>query len=287
MKKVLAFLLVCLLVVFAGACGGGSDAEKSAAPTEDTSASQAPSVAPTETPTQTPSNDDPAAAYADDLIISFEVDEFGVASNAADGPEITAFRQSMMTAVYDDTLGRNVAVMPGSSGFYMAPLADYYDAMTEAFTVETCFNLTETPTSGYWAIVDNQENGGIGLEIHPGSTAEKALLKWFTHLDGKYETIEFEVDLNTWCHVVVTWDSQYVTVYLNGEEVDQYDSMWAFLKFTDIETAQHLAIGACCSQNNSGGNGMKGQLATCNLYLATMEAEDVAAIYQSLFPAAE
>lgn len=217
------------------------------------------------------------------MIVSLSYDGDGNVSNGAkDGPAITTYKGGNIETVKDPDTGRWASHMLGGACFYMAPIGDYYDDLTEGFTLELYFKLESAPSSGYWAVADNCEDGGIGLEIHPGTAGKDCILKWNTYLDSQYDLREIKANLNEWNYFVATWDGNYVKCYLNGELVDEYESFWAELKFTSIETAQHLAIGACCSQNNSGGNGMVGYLSVCNLYSKPMNEATVKALYNNL-----
>ncbi len=256
-------------------------------------ATEVPTAAPTEVPTDKPSGDptdvteptektEPTqdGELSDSLIISLAYDNEGKVSNGAkSGPALTSWNDRDIESVKDEGTGKWASRMPGGAYFYMASIEDYYDALAEGFSLELYFNLTSAPSSGYWGLVDNCEAGGMGMEIHPGTSSSNCTLKWNMFLDTAYDIREFEVELNTWNHVIVTWDGSVVKCYLNGKLVDEYDSNGAELKFPPDVTAHHLAIGACCAAGNTGGNGMVGYLSICNLFTASMSAETVAERY--------
>ncbi len=301
MKRILAFLLVCLLVVFAGACNDGESADKSAAPTAEASASAGVdpdvSVDPTEDPAEDPTDDpseepseepseDPGEEtgnLADALRISLAYDADGNVYNAATAegaPAITA-KGNVSTAV-DSATGKWVSNMPGGTSFYFVSIADLYDDLSNQFTVEYMFNLTEAPSSGYWSLGDNLEAGGFGAEIHPGQAADEATIVWNLHVDGAYYTdMKIPVKLNQWNHMVFTWDGSVTKGYLNGALMDEYDTNWGILGFPSDNTAHHIAIGACCAKNNAGGQSMKGSINGFSLYVQAMTDAEVTAAYNA------
>ena len=291
MKKIIAFLLVCMMVVVAGACSN-KEAEPtvspslvpSVAPSDDPTA--APTEAPSDDPTETPSGDDNAVKdMTDSLEISLTYDANGTVSNGVvDGPEIKAYNGKTIETEKNTETGRWQSNLKDGTDFYMASLVDLYDYMAEAFTLEFCFKFTEAPAAPYCGVIDNCEAGGFGFELHPdpnGSTST-AILKWNLMIDGEYILQDITVNIDTWYHVVVSWDGCYSNIYINGELADSYDTMYGFIGFTEIDTAKHLAIGACCSQNNSGGAGFVGSISLCNLYIDSVNAATAADLYSKL-----
>lgn len=319
MKRVLAFLLVCLMVVCAGACGGKKKADPTAAPSQDPAVSVNPTEDPGyedptedpgyEDPTEDPGNEDPGNEDpGDDVVdtsssalISLAYDQNGQVYNAADSDlEIKVWGQNRtIETVYDGS--KWASTMPGGSSFYIVNgLSNYYDVLGEAFTVEYYVNLSSAPAAkadcaapdelckcSYNSIGDCMEAGGFGVEVRHGATANQATLRFDMKLDSEYltdkgEPLEMSVDLNSWYHVVVTWDGSVVSAYLNGELVSEYDSEWAFITWPVNETASHFAIGACMSANYSGGQAMVGQLGGFGLYTEAFDADTIAAMYNNL-----
>lgn len=316
MKRIVAFLLVCFMMIAVVACGG-EEAAPTTKPSADAGVTDAPSADPTEAPdedpteapdedpTQEPTEDpdvdateepdvDPTQEpdenwgeeevvdISDSKIIGLTFDSNGVVSNGvADGPEIVTHSGTIATA-QDATIGMWASQMTGGDCFYKAQIGDYYADLEVEFTVEWYLNLSAAPASSYWSIGDNLEAGGFGGELHPGPDANSATVKFHLKMDGAYQIVDVVVPLNTWAHLVFTWDGNVLAGYLNGELVVEYESEWAYVVWPSNETAQHFCIGACCSAGFTGGQGMKGQIAVFNMYTACMNATTVADTYAKL-----
>lgn len=297
MKRIIAFLLVCMMVLVAGACSGGKDVDPTQVPSENPAVtptevpsedpteapSETPTEAPTEAPTAEPSEDTNAVKdMSESLVISLTYDANGAVSNgAADGPELKAYNNNTIATEKNTETGKWQSNLNGGSDFYMASLVDFYDYMQDAFTLEFRFKFTEAPASPYCGVVDNCEAGGFGFELHPdpNGSASSAILKWNLYIDGAYILQDIAVNIDTWYHVIVSWDGCFSNIYINGELADSYDTMYGFIGFTSIETAKHLAIGACCSQDNSGGAGFVGAISLCNLYIDSVNDATAADLY--------
>lgn len=287
MKKFLNVMLASLMLVVFAACSKtpadnkatatpGASAPAAGTPTGTTSGTTAtPSQDPTEAPTQAPDG-----MPVPDMI-QFIINEDGTATNGvADGPDIRSYGASRTVSV-DEATGMNIVTLGGGGNIYNASLEDYYNDMRTGFTLEYYFMATSLPATSYYGIVDNCEAGGFGAELHNAGNGN-GIVRWNIHLDGAYYLFDYEIELNKWYHFVHTWDENYACTYVNGELVDDYESDWAFIAFTNIATAKYLAIGGCCSGNVPGGQGMIGSIGICNMYSDAITAAQVAMLYQNI-----
>lgn len=286
-KKKGIYLLLLILVIASVCLVSGCDSGKENGPTASnptaTPASDKTEGASTETPvnktatpkpTQTPVptiDEDASAPAADFFDLQFNTDGNAV-NKVANGVAIA--KRGSIDIIEDSEIGKNVAVFKGGSNYFRTDLADYYDEIAKGFAIETYVKFTALPDTGYLGLIDNCEAGGFGSELHKVDS-ETGNLKFLMHLDGAYNELNVNVSINKWYHIVMTWDETIMSLYLDGELVDEYDSEYAYFKFTSITDAQYLAIGACCAAPN-GGQGFKGNMAICRFYFKGLNVSEVA-----------
>ena len=313
MKRVIAFLLVCMFVVIAGACGGAKKPATTTAPTEDLTVSVSPTDEPMDDPTEEPVDDptdepteepteEPAEEpkdIKDSLVVSLKYDSNGKVSNGiANGPEIFENAGKTVPTQYDSSLGRYVSNLTGgSNACYVFSLADLYNTLTQSLTVEYYVNITgkvtETATIKYYSLGDSFEGGGFGCEVYNNykldtsktAGADEVVLQASCHIDGAYKITEVPVKMNKWNHIVMNWDGSRIGIYLNGELFNEFETDWANLTYPANPAAHHFTIGGCCSAksgNSYGGATFQGQIAGFNLYTQAMQEHEVAAAYQAM-----
>ncbi len=224
---------------------------------------------PTQAPKPTVDVNAPAPA-ADFIDLLFNTDG-SVSNKVKDSVAITT--KGVIKVNEDTEIGMNAAQFPGGSNYYRADLADYYDQLEEGFSLEIFAKFTALPESGYWGVIDNCEAGGFGLELHPLSDTT-GNLKFSMHLDGAYSEINAEASLDTWYHIVMTWDGSVMSIYVDGKLVEEYDSEYGYLQFTSVTNAQYLAMGACCAAP-TGGQGFKGSMGICRVYFKGLNLSEV------------
>ncbi len=173
----------------------------------------------------------------------------------------------------------NAARLPSGSNYYKAELADYYDKLETGFSIETFIKFTALPETGYLGIIDNCEAEGFGSELHRVNDTT-GTVKYVMYLDGAYAELNAEVSLNKWYHIVMAWDGSVMSIYVDGELVDQYDSDYGYLQFTSVANAQYLAMGACCAATN-GGQGFKGSMGICRVYFKGLSLLEVSKLNEA------
>lgn len=281
--KILIVLLTACVVMLSVACDKdpANETKTTLEPTvtnTQENVEETPKASATLKPTATPEPTIDVNAKAPDAdFIDLVISGDGTISNGVKDSVVLTTRGSV-SIIDSSELSRKVAKFPGGANYYRAELAEYYDRLEEGFSIETYVKFTSFPTSSYWGVIDNCEAGGFGSELHQGSGG-KGLLKFLLHLDGAYEELETEVELDKWYHIVMAWDGSVMALYADGELVDRYDSEYAYLKFTQIIDAQYLAIGACCSAQN-GGQGFQGEMALCRVYYKGLNISEVAKLNQ-------
>ena len=279
-RKSLILILVVISIFVISGCNKKDDTKQPDKTTEATAANtQTKEPEETKEPTSTPKPTKTPEATKDVIAKAPDADfidllfnaDGSVSNKVKDSVEITTIGS---IPIADDTeIGKKVAQFPGGSNYYRADLADYYDQLEEAFSIEIFTKFTALPESGYWGVVDNCEAGGFGSELHRvNDTTGK--LKFLMHLDGAYSELSAEVSLNKWYHIVMAWDGSIVSMYIDGELVDEYDSEYGYLQFTSVTSAQYLAIGACCAAP-TGGQGFKGSMGICKVYFEGLSLSQV------------
>ena len=276
--KILIVLLTTCVVMFFVACDKDPSKETKTTlePTvtnTQENVEETPKASATLKPTATPEPTIDVNAKAPDAdFIDLVISGDGTISNGVkDSVELTT--RGSISVIDSTELGRKVAKFSGGSNYYSADLVEYYDRLEEGFSLETYVKFTELPTNvSYWGIIDNCELGGFGIYIY-NNGPYKGEFKYFLHLDGAYEELSMDVEVNRWYHIVTTWDGSVMAMYFDGELVGSIDSDFAYIKFPQIIEAQYLAIGACCGVP-VGGIGFVGEMAVCRMYFKALNLSE-------------
>ena len=290
MKKIIVFLLVCMMAVVAGACSN-KEAEPtvspslvpSVAPSDDPTEAptEAPSDDPTEVPTENPNvtstPDTPEVVIPD--VLQLVINSDGTVSNGVtDGPLVESYGEEKTVSV-DATTGLNVVTFPTTSSVYDVQIGDYYTDLEESFTMEVYFKLDAIPPTLYQGIVENCEAGGFGLYVF-----DDASIKFYLNLDGEYAivTAPEKAQIGRWYHCVCVWDGNLVQIYMDGQLVDEYESGYGFVTFPSADTAWYLSIAGCCTAGIHGNAGVCGSIGICNLYTTALTADQITSLYIDL-----
>lgn len=290
MKKILCSVLVCVLAFSVVACGTTTpEALPSNAPTVSVNPTDAPTVTPTDAPTVTPTevpSENQTATGAPVIpetvkpdILQLVINSDGTVSNGvADGPLVESYGEDKIVSV-DSATGLNVVTFPSTDSVYDVQIGDYYSDLEEAFSLEVYFKLDAIPSSLYQGIAENCEAGGFGLYLFPDAS-----IKFYLNLDGEYAIVEApeKAQIGKWYHCVCVWDGNNVQIYMDGQLVDEYESGYGFVTFPSVDTAWYLSIAGCCTAGIHGASGICGSVGICNLYTASLSADQVASIYSDL-----
>lgn len=123
------------------------------------------------------------------------------------------------TLTYEhDTFGIPVAVFDGSSAVGYDFTADDYAAIAQAETIEALFQFTANPSDGYFDLFSSAQGAGQDLSYYA------PLLQHYVNVGGGYRCTEALVPLNSWTHVLVTYDGKTMKYYLDGELVSTQEN---------------------------------------------------------------
>ncbi len=214
----------------------------------------------------------PLEPATDILSTQFNLD--GTATNTITGK--TLHTAGAPEVVYDETLGRNVAILNGSSGYAFTDMYDNYPRLTDSFTLEAYVYLDQKPSDTV-CVVSNMEAGGFGFQIKSGN------LEFLCYTGNKaYERNSAALPIGQWVHVVGTFDGSAIKLYFNGELVGTTttkNATWTL----PISGAYHLGIGCDSSPKSpdmyGGLSHMTGKIAAANLYSDALTAAEVLALY--------
>lgn len=116
--------------------------------------------------------------------------------------------QSTGTPSIVDRNGSKALDFDGRSYLKVPGIKDVYETMRKGFTFEVDFEMKRT--SGTPCLVSNMQAGGFGFEFSNGE------FFFNMHCEGNYAGVGFKPEIRTRYHVVVTYDGELLTMYVNG-----------------------------------------------------------------------
>jgi hypothetical protein len=154
--------------------------------------------------------------------------------------------------------GNDSSIRPGEADFSV----EYWIYRTEADVIHQLLSAGVAPTRWLTSI---QVNNKVTFYIQAGGSSA---------IGGSTDT----VDINTWIHVVITFDRDgdaqiYLNGAVNGDPVD-------IATIGDLDTAQHVFIG-----RSAGGEYYKGLIDEVRYYGRVLSADEVAWRYANTNPA--
>ncbi len=284
-------IALCLMVCLLGSivCSCGQKKAENVAPS-----AQMPTMSASENPsTQTPTKEPESSASLEATMTPIPQDDApdvlklvlnvdGTFANALEDPEVVSYGADKVIS-YDDQIGMNVATFTGTRDVYTVDLQDWVSVLSDTFTIEIFFKLTEFRVdTTHLPIVSTAEGGGFAIELAHG---EQGVLQYVVNLDAEYQKVTTNVELNKWYHMVGVWDGNYIILYVDGVKVGEYDSEWGFMMFPTASKNQFLTIGGdthVYPDETLGGPGAAFQLGICNMYATALTASQVQTIYQGL-----
>jgi len=205
-------------------------------------------------------------------IFSLRLNADDTASNAIDGSALT--KVGSVRVDFDADLDKNVATFSGNNCYTYQGFESYYEFMQDSFSFETYFYVNRKPNSGYVDIVSNQESGGFGFEYKSDGK-----VYFYCSVNGSYKKPCALIPVETFVHLVGTFDGKSVKIYLNGELM-QSVSAWG--KFTPpAYYSRYLCIGGDSGNNATGNNYMTGKIATANIYSSALTEAQIRTLYNA------
>ena len=198
----------------------------------------------------------------------------GTAYNAVTGDELV--KNGTPTTAFDPTTGSVVGVFDGDGDYQWRGLADAYEAMQTAMTLEVSIKVEQTVESGWVDLVSNQHAGGIGFELKANNQL------YFLFYNGtKYDRVgPYTMPVGEYVHLVVTCDGVNCLLYANGVLVASTECVGPIV-FPTEPTASYLSIGGDAQANYNSAGFMTGSIASVSLYTEILSAEQIAALYHN------
>jgi hypothetical protein len=112
--------------------------------------------------------------------------------------------------------------------------------------------------------------GEWGLLVAPGTTTDFCTIKVYREVSPYTVTAPTEIRINTWSHVVATYDSTYLKIYINGK----LDLTFTWAANSGVNTTYDLTIG-CTIINGTYNNIFNGKLDDVRLWNVALSATEV------------
>ena len=168
--------------------------------------------------------------------------------------------------VMDDELGRQVAYMGGWVN-YPASQGSLKE-ITDHFTIELAFKSPAEAVTAGQCIFGNPESGGITVEYTGSGEFQVG-----AHIGGGYKYIKVpSLELNTWYHLIYTFDGQKSVLYLNGEKAGEVDSVGSVYFNPNVN---FLTIGANVNAVGNAAYVFKGHVALARVFTEAADADKV------------
>lgn len=230
-------------------------------------------------------------------ILDLQITENSVINAAEGRPSLNSYDQANSSKVveYDAELGKNVIVFNGNNNTpstYTLPSSDLNGLFEDGFAYEVMFKVTslegiDGTNIKYQGILNYEESGGWGLDVHKSDDANKFKLEVETSA-GKssgWKAEFYELDLNTWYHCVVVYNKTSTDVYINGVRVGGTANITEPYRVPTFTggVSPYICIGGCAQSVASGAgvNGFHGAIADANIYVDALTAEEVLALYNA------
>lgn len=162
------------------------------------------------------------------------------------------------------------------------------------FAYEVMFKVTslegiDGTNVKYHGILDYEENGGWGLNVHlpkSGTVGNFSLeVETSAGKSSGWKAEFYELKLNEWYHCVVVYNVESTDVYINGTRVGGTANItepYCVPSFTG-GVSPYICIGGCAQSVASGAgvNGFHGAIAIANIYADAITVEEVLELYNA------
>ena len=202
----------------------------------------------------------------------FDVDTaFGFEDNSPYRRQYNVYVKSHpIRLVTDEELGRQVAYMGGWVN-YPASQGSLKE-ITDHFTIELAFKTPAEAVTAGQCLFGNPESGGITVE-YTGT----GVFQVGAYVGSGYKYIQApELSLNTWYHLVYTFDGQKSVIYLNGEKAGETESVGSVVFNPNVN---FLTIGANVNAVGNAAYVFKGHIAVARVYTEAADADRAKEIY--------
>ena len=204
----------------------------------------------------------PSAILDIDYRVGSTTDAMGHTPNRNAGPRLVA----------DTELGAEAFESDGITGWGYQLEDEDYDFFVDSSTTECFFKLTNNQDDQ--CLFSNQQGAGAGFEVENGN-----IEFWYNSESGRVIP-KAAVRVGSWVHAMAVADGTNVTLYVDGEQVDQQ----AATTMT-VPTPRRYFVGADSSSSNlpeyvcDAGT----RIALARLYPRAFSADEVALAYEAAF----
>lgn len=177
-----------------------------------------------------------------------------------------------------ESFGVPVAVFDGASAVGYDFSAEDYAAISQAETIEVLFQFTANPPNGYFDLFSSAQSAGQDLSYY----APK--LQHYINTGSGYRCTESTVPLNTWTHLLATYDGQTMNYFLNGNLVSTLSNPGAIPAPT--ASATRWFVGADVTSSGEMEKAMIGKVAFAKLTPGVASTTQAAQLYTASAPIA-
>lgn len=167
---------------------------------------------------------------------------------------------------FDDKLNCYVGNFENGGAYGFMNIENYYDYLNTNLTIESLVNVKEF-ISRDANFFSNLQQGGYGFELH-GST-----LCFVLNIDGEYYYAETTIKVDTWYHVVGTYDGSTMKLIVNGEVKDTVTVSGSIKLASD--GARFIGVGADSCNDGTVENYCASRVANAKLYFKSLTEQEV------------
>jgi hypothetical protein len=152
---------------------------------------------------------EPSREYIDSGIVAYYKFENGAVDETSEN------NGTVYNAVntYEGRVGKAYKFEGNTNSYITVPHSDSLN-ITDELTVSAWINPDDIPSSDRWIIVEKLD-GGFYLTYN---SASQIAVYWYGTSSQGYHNSVSTIDVNEWTHVLATWNSTHVLIYINGEE---------------------------------------------------------------------
>lgn len=181
-------------------------------------------------------------------------------------------KKNTPSVTFDNSLNSYICSFNGSNAYTWSGITTYYNNIKYGFTIECIVKTTNTHSDGKF--ISNQQTSGISLGYYSYGSRIYAEC----YLGGAYRQVtNISIPTNTFIHIVFTYDTNYIKLYVNGILRGQnYVRNYASAITMPSGNSRYLAFGADSgfSQNSPESYGIM-SLEYARMYKSVLNAKQI------------
>ncbi len=183
---------------------------------------------------------------------------------------------------FDESIGKNVIIFDGTIAgtVKVGPYTPFSQYISKDLTFEAYFKVDKAPSLSYLPIISAQQNAAFGLTASAFENGKGTVDFRISDARFRFKTIGFDYLLNTYYHVIASYNGSFVSLYVNGEFVGEIETKDTILLPNDA--AQYICFG---SSPDGMGNCESASYCTVvgfKLYSYSMNAEQASTAYKTM-----